>query len=509
MQLSQTAPPLKERQYAAIWHPVAGFTSKKVHGLDPRQHLEECKKLLTQRYRPISLAVAQFQPDQPLVTASVWHRPVVPDDAKEKLAKRQATAAVVLLKMNKPDKVWPLLQHHPDPRVRSYLIHRLRTLEAPVLAILKRLEETREVSERRALLLGVGQLGEQAIPPNERDRLIPRLLELYQHDSDPGIHGALAWLLQQWHQKDKLLAIDKDLARGGGTLAGARQWYVNGQEQTFVIVAGPVEFVMGSPRTEVGRQGGPANRVERLHRRHIPRTFALASHEVTIQQFLRFRKNHDYYSLYAPTEDCPVHRVSWYDAAAYCNWLSQEEGIPPEQWCYEPNAQGKYADGMRIKPNSLQLTGYRLPTEAEWEYACRAGATTSRFFGETAGLLEHYAWYTKNSQDRRQLPVGSLKPNDLGLFDMLGNALEWCQDRIREFPMAVAGQPVEDQGQALVLSDLEKQVLRGATFNYRANSCRCAYRVSSVPQTLDYAVGFRPARTLRVDQVSVRHADPH
>jgi formylglycine-generating enzyme required for sulfatase activity len=78
---------------------------------------------------------------------------------------------------------------------------------------------------------------------------------------------------------------------------------------------------------------------------------------------------------------------------------------------------------MKMAANYLQRTGYRLPTEAEWEFACRAGAVTSFYFGDSKELLPRYAWYQKNSQNKLW-PVGSLKPNDLGLFDMAGNAWE-------------------------------------------------------------------------------------
>ena len=83
---------------------------------------------------------------------------------------------------------------------------------------------------------------------------------------------------------------------------------------------------------------------------------------------------------------------------------------------------------MTIPADVLKRTGYRLPTEAEWEYACRAGTVTSRYYGVSVELLGKYAWYQANSQDHAW-PGGSLLPNDLGLFDMLGNVFEWVQDR--------------------------------------------------------------------------------
>src|SRR5439155_18493130 len=136
-----------------------------------------------------------------------------------------------------------------------------------------------------------------------------------------------------------------------------------------------------------------------------------------------------------PDPDCPVLGVTWYDAAEYCNWLSAQEGLPRSEWCYL--ASGEAA------PNGLQRTGYRLPTEAEWEYACRAGAVTARFYGQSEELLGKYGWFVKNAEDRTW-PVGTKKPNDLGLFDMHGNVQTWCQDIRKDYPTPKEGEPSED-----------------------------------------------------------------
>jgi formylglycine-generating enzyme required for sulfatase activity len=233
------------------------------------------------------------------------------------------------------------------------------------------------------------------------------------------------------------------------------------------------------------------------HRRLIDRNFALAAREVTVAEFRRFRDKHAYHKGLTPTEDCPVNRVSWYAAAAYCNWLSEREGIPREEWCYVPKEKDKFEAGMKMAPDYLKRTGYRLPTEAEWEHACRAGSATGWSMGDAVEVLRKYAWYATNAEDKTY-PVGSLRPNDWGLFDLHGNAWEWCQDRYGLLGERGGKKVTEDKEDVKDIEDiLDKHVrlLRGGAFNVHAVLVRSAGRLRDEPTYRNDYVGFRPART--------------
>ena len=306
-----------ERRYTAVWHSSPSFVATEVHGLDRGAHLVRCRTLIAEGYRPTSISVAEIGSGQ-VVATSVWRRPVVPEDDKEKLAKRQANAAAALLRMERPEKLWPLLCQSPDPRVRSYLIQRLGPMGADVRVIIKRLEEEADVTIQRALVLALGEYPESALAPGERDLVVGRLREWHRTSGDPGLHAAAEWTLRRWNQarwldqseqqwtknckqrEQKQQGIHRELAKD----KPQPQWYVNGQGQTIVVIPGPVEFLMGSPDSEAGRFDSEAQ-----YRKRIGRSFAIAAKLVTVEQYLRFHTAPESKLLpwqYIPAAACPV-----------------------------------------------------------------------------------------------------------------------------------------------------------------------------------------------------------
>lgn len=275
---------------------------------------------------------------------------------------------------------------------------------------------------------------------------------------------------------------------------------------------------MGSPSTEKYRTDD-----ELQHHVIIPRSFAISTKEITVVQFQQFldenpliRQNAGKDSLkfpspenkklliFSPEGNCPQIYVTWYEAAQYCNWLSKKDGLPENEWCYPPNEMiGK---GMKISKDYLDRKGYRLATEAEWEYAARAGTITSHYFGENDELLPLYAWYSKNPPNKKSdpidpndpnhsFPAGQLKPNRFGLFDVYGNVWEWCDSRRQPYE---AGKSIDEATGNILITDSTAMIRRGGSFSYGKETMRSAHRgaLNYYPNQRRDNVGFRIARTI-------------
>jgi len=211
----------------------------------------------------------------------------------------------------------------------------------------------------------------------------------------------------------------------------------------------PGGFMMGSPETEAGRVGH-----ETQHKVTLTKGYFIGIHTVTQAQWKavmgasvsRFKG-----------DDLPVDEVLWDDAATFCKKLSEKEG---------------------------KL--YRLPTEAEWEYACRAGTTTMFNTGDGETALGEAAWYGGNSDSNATHPVGRKKPNSWGLYDMHGNVWEWCNDGYGEYPCGAVTDPAGAVD--------SRRVLRGGDWRCGPLFCRSAHRFGSGPNYRDDVFrGFRVA----------------
>jgi formylglycine-generating enzyme required for sulfatase activity len=217
-------------------------------------------------------------------------------------------------------------------------------------------------------------------------------------------------------------------------------------------------FMMGSPSTEFGREDG-----ETPHRVEITIPFYCGKFEITQKQWKQvWEWNPSFFK--EGDANAPMEQVSSNECEGFLTRLCRMEGVP---------------DGT-----------YRLLTEAEWEYACRAGTASAYCFDDSNSVLGQYAWYSRNSRDQTH-PVGLKSPNAFGLYDMHGNVSEWCEDRYGEYPYSDIANPVgPNSGQF--------RVYRGGNWAVDAGFCRSAYRSAlhrSDGSRLDN-LGLRIARSI-------------
>jgi formylglycine-generating enzyme required for sulfatase activity len=233
------------------------------------------------------------------------------------------------------------------------------------------------------------------------------------------------------------------------------------------------KFLMGSPNSDETAEDSekPQHPVE------ITKPFYLSVYEVTQAEYEQVVGSNP--SHFKGDMRQPVENVSWFDAVAFCNRLSERERILPY---YK-------VDGETV--SIIGGNGYRLPTEAEWEYACRAGTTTKWNFGDDESKLGDCAWYYGNSGEKPHR-VGEKKPNLWGLYDMHGNVWEWCWDwfDIQTYEAEFVRDPMGPPN-----SSVKCRVLRGGGFFRQPWILRSADRDGDRPGNRSYLIGFRPART--------------
>jgi len=235
------------------------------------------------------------------------------------------------------------------------------------------------------------------------------------------------------------------------------------------------EFLMGSPDSDKDAVFWELPQ----HRVLITRPFYLGVTEVTQGQYRAVTGQNP--SHFKGSDDLPVEEVSWLDSINFCNALSRAEGFPPFY----------LADGREVTVPDWKGAGYRLPTEAEWEYACRAKNPARYNFGDDPAGLGEQAWLSGNS-DHKTHPVGQKRPNAFGLYDMHGNVWEWCWDGYGYDGKYYAQSPVDDPSGP---SGGGVRLFRGGSWRDFPKHARSAARSSWIPESRDDYQGFRVART--------------
>jgi len=239
---------------------------------------------------------------------------------------------------------------------------------------------------------------------------------------------------------------------------------------------------------------------EQFHEVTLTRGFKITEAEVT---FGEFKALMGYYPINGKTacgDDCPAANVTWDEAVAYCNALSKRDSLTACYTCTGTTYQTKcQVETSYVGQKIYDCSGYRLPTEAEWEYAYRAGTTTSLYNGDATAceststvdpLAEVIAWYLGNSGTPSAAhPVKKKLANAWGLYDMAGNVREWCQDwYVEALGVTPVTDPVTDAG--------DRKLLRGGYYDQNARTLRASFRYSYEPNMTDGTVGFRCVKKL-------------
>jgi formylglycine-generating enzyme required for sulfatase activity len=487
-----------DRRYAGVWSHSADYETRCVWGVSPAELREQCRELADDGFRPRVVSVGTVGDGQRLHAAAVWYRPLVPVEQRVTLAMRQANAAVALAELGREDAVWQALSREADANLRSWVMQKINDLNISHLRIYSELKnvlhENESARKCQALILALGGCAD--IPAEIRDSYAETLKSVFHTHPDPGVHSSAKWVLRRWDEDESIQELERDLAQRDAPRAGVAEgtaspagpdWYVSSQGPTFAILRPDAPFRMGSPRNEPGHEA-----LENLHYREIGYPFAISVTPITLEEFRHFRQSHGDWNA---DPNSPVVHVNWFAAAEYCNWLSGKSGIPRVEWAYVPSEKDGYAEGMERAPDHMARSGYRLPTEAEWEFACRAGMSTAYCFGDATALLSSYGTFAGRSPG--PTAVGLFKPNDCGLFDVHGNVWEWCDEVRYDYPAGTQKSPATRSADTFrAISNGIALTVRGGAYNAREVQLRCAYRGKCYfPTTRLEDLGFRVVRT--------------
>jgi hypothetical protein len=320
-------------------------------------------------------------------------------------ARRQANAAAIQLRYGASSElVWSVLQSTGIPDARTQLIQRVVPFHVDPQLIAQRLQSESDTSIRCGLVMALGEFAPDQLSGDLRDRTVTLIKGWFHTANHASLRSTSLWFLRQWHEEKTIQeSLMKELPEDR-----SRDWYVSSEGHTMIQLL--------------------------PHRQDASYQLDASIGEVTVEQFQRFDPNCKQDPVGASTPDCPVLWQTYHRAVAYCNWLSSQAGLSDDQWCYPERKDGPGV-AVDMYPDYQQRTGYRLPTAEEWFYLESGGSKTRFAFGHDIHLVHGYARFV--DQGRRGWPLGTTKPNDFGIFDMVTGSREWVSEKDPKDPKRV------------------------------------------------------------------------
>lgn len=462
-----------------IWWLDMPIVSTELEYQGRREHFRRMNQMVAAGQYPQSIYVTSIGDDPTPQFGSTWWRPMESMESIVKRGNQLRNFAVAHFLLGDPSHVAKAMESKDSETLRGGVVASFHEFSLSPDWLIEQLEsESVSPSLRRSCAMALSLYPSSKVSDVARTRVASIIGSAHSAIRDSGLKSALEAIARSWSLEMELpqeSVLDTEIV----SVVGDR-----------LVSIHPVNPVwIGSPPNEPGRD----NYKESLTPVVIDRSFAIATKEVTIGQYLKFRPEHEYAKDYARSADCPVINVSWFNAMQYCRWLSEQEGIPASQMCYPPIDE--IQPGLVLDDGFLDRIGYRLPTEAEWEFACRGGSTSGRWFGFDPMRLDEHAWTARNGDFRLQ-PVGQLLPNDYGLFDMLGNAMDFVHGKFHRYP-SMLREPIADPGESfLEFSGTESVVNRGGAVLYQPLDARAAQREVHSNSGGWVYITFRIARTI-------------
>ena len=353
---------------------------------------------------------------------------------------------------------WNSESDRNNPSMRTSFIDMFHAFDGDVSHIAKLLENDKlDRNLRYALCASVGKMGIAATKANTA-----AMRKLYVEATDAGTHSAARWALIQ----HGIAEADLEKLVINQPASSQRDWYVCSSHGITMVKIPSGSFALGNITDR-------ENRIEQK-----PTTFDsfwMSDREISVGHFEAIMSEQMPKSVSVETVNPmkPAANLTWFDAIAFCNRLSRNEGLKPYYEFDDENEEERYGQtAAKFSSVNKKGDGYRLPTEVEWEYACRTMNAQNYGYGNSVVLLPAYAVFNTKAS----VECGQKIPNVWGLFDMHGNVCEWCCDNCD--------------------SSGDSSVLRGGSFNDLPANLRSALRVRKEPAFRDNYVGFRISRTL-------------